>query len=65
MPVLGHLILISAWLVKGPALCPGAGAAERPQEKVYLFFHGYAIGKQIDPLNRIQYTSISGNHFYT
>ena len=35
MPVLYHAVSISAGLVPGPALCPGAGAAERPQEILY------------------------------
>ena len=35
MPVLDRLVSISAGLVPGPALCPGAGAAERSQETLY------------------------------
>jgi len=34
-PVLDQLVSISAYLVPGPALCPGDGAAERPQEILY------------------------------
>jgi hypothetical protein len=36
--VLDYSVSISASLVPGPALCPGAGAAERPQEILYKFF---------------------------
>jgi hypothetical protein len=34
-PLLDHLVSISAGLVPAPALCPGAGAAERSQETLY------------------------------
>jgi hypothetical protein len=37
--VLGHLVSISAGLLAEPALCPCAGAAERSQETLFLFFH--------------------------
>ena len=37
VPVLDQSVSISGSLVPGPALCPGAGAAERPQEILYLF----------------------------
>ena len=36
VPVLDRLVSISAGLVPGPALCPGAGAAERSQETLYV-----------------------------
>jgi hypothetical protein len=32
VPVLGHSVSISAGLVPGPVLFPGAGATERPKE---------------------------------
>jgi hypothetical protein len=35
VPVLDHLVSISVSLVPGPGICPGAGAAERPQETLY------------------------------
>ena len=35
MPVLDHLVSISAGLVSEPALCPGAGVTERSQETLY------------------------------
>jgi hypothetical protein len=35
VPVLDHLVWISAGLVPEPALCPGAGVAERSQETLY------------------------------
>jgi hypothetical protein len=35
----GHLEF-SAGLVPEPALCPGAGAAERPQEILYVLLYG-------------------------
>ena len=38
MPVLDQSVSIGAGLVPGLALCPGAGAAERPQEMLYLSF---------------------------
>ena len=45
--VLDQLISISSCLVPGPAFCPGAGAAERPQEILYFinlyFVDTYAI----------------------
>jgi hypothetical protein len=31
----------SAGLVPEPALCPGVGAAERPQEILYCFFFNF------------------------
>ena len=36
MPVLDRLVSISAGLVPEPALCPGAGAADRSQETLYI-----------------------------
>ena len=36
MPVLDRLVSISTGLVQEPALCPGAGAAERSQETLYI-----------------------------
>jgi len=36
VPVLDHLVSVSAGLVPEPALCPGAGTAERSQETLYL-----------------------------
>jgi hypothetical protein len=36
LPVLDHLVSISAGLVPVPALCPGAGAAERSQKTLYV-----------------------------
>jgi hypothetical protein len=36
VPVLDHLVSVSAGLVPEPALCPGAGAAERSQETLYV-----------------------------
>ena len=35
MPVWTGLLAVDVGLVPGPALCPGAGAAERPQEILY------------------------------
>jgi hypothetical protein len=35
VPVSDHLVSVSAGLVPEPALCPGAGAAERSQETLY------------------------------
>ena len=35
MPVLDRLVSISTGIVPEPALCPGAGAAERSQETLY------------------------------
>jgi hypothetical protein len=37
VPVSDQLVSVSAGLVPGPALCPGAGAAERSQETLYSF----------------------------
>jgi hypothetical protein len=36
-PVWAGLLAVSVGLVPGPAHCPGAGAAERPQEILYFF----------------------------
>jgi hypothetical protein len=36
VPVLDQPVSINAGPVSGPALCPDAGATERPQEKLYL-----------------------------
>ena len=36
VPVLDRLVSISTGLVPGPALCPGAGAAEISQETMYV-----------------------------
>jgi hypothetical protein len=33
---LDHLVSVSAGLVPEPALCPGAGTAERSQKTLYL-----------------------------
>jgi hypothetical protein len=38
MSVLDHLASISAGLVSKPALCPGAGTAERSPETLYISF---------------------------
>jgi hypothetical protein len=38
VPVLDRLVSISTYHVPGPALCPGAGAAERSQETLYTHF---------------------------
>jgi hypothetical protein len=35
VPVLDQLVSVIAGLVPEPALCPGAGAAERSQETLY------------------------------
>jgi hypothetical protein len=35
VPVLDQSVSINVGLVPGPAFCPGAGTAERPQEKLY------------------------------
>jgi hypothetical protein len=35
VPVLDQLVSVSGDLVPEPALCPGAGAAERSQETLY------------------------------
>ena len=37
VPVLDRLVSIITGLVPVPALCPGAGAAERSQETLYIF----------------------------
>ena len=39
LPVLDRLVSISTGLVPEPALCPGAGAAERSQETLYMAFY--------------------------
>jgi hypothetical protein len=43
VPVLDHLVSISAGLVPEPALCPGVGAAERSQETLHLSLIGKVI----------------------
>jgi hypothetical protein len=35
-PVWAGILSVSTGLVPGPALCPGAGAVERPQEILYF-----------------------------
>jgi hypothetical protein len=37
-PVLDQSVSISAAFVPEPTLCPGAGAAERSQETLYVFW---------------------------
>jgi hypothetical protein len=39
VPLLDHLVSISAGLVPEPVLYPGAGTAERSQETLYIFFY--------------------------
>jgi hypothetical protein len=41
VPVLDQVVSISAGLVPEPALCPGAGAAERSQETLFYIFLSY------------------------
>jgi hypothetical protein len=36
VPVFDHLVSFSAGLVPEPALCPGAGTAERSQETLFM-----------------------------
>ena len=40
-------------LVPGPVLCPGAGAAERPQEKLYNIVVMLDLRHSLPILNRI------------
>ena len=75
MPVLDQSVSISAGLVPGPALCPGADAAERPQEMLYIFdrqeyscvlFLGYAFKKHkiyVDHNRMLKYFQ-AGEHVY-
>jgi hypothetical protein len=42
VPVLDFLVSVSAGLVPEPALCPGAGAAERSQETLYTKMNIFA-----------------------
>ena len=45
-PLWAGLLGVSAGLVPGPTLCPGAGAAERPQEMLYEMMY-FKIVKSI------------------
>ena len=53
MPVLDHLVSISAGIVPEPALCPGAGFAERSQETLHGQKGNFSKNRNKNPKNEL------------